>query len=181
MRRRSRSISEFTLPVSMTPQLGSGVSLQTVPSMRRRSRRDSAQIDRKPESLLERVRDGAFAGLAFAAFGLLVGLARIGFALLGGSHFHFAARDAVVSLSYPVAFMLAGIGVGALYPLRQYRLGALLLGLLGFAIFFAVILLSMDGWFSRWPRADWFVLCIGALTMGPIAGYSFCKRRPPAA
>lgn len=145
--------------------------------MSRHKRRHAAQIDQKPETLLERLRDGALAGILFAAFGLLVGAVRIGFALLGGRHFHFGLQDAVVLGAYPVAFMLAGMSVGALYPLRRFRLGALLLGLIGFAIFFTVILIAMDGWFSRWPRRDWLVVCIGALTMGPIAGYSFWKNR----
>ena len=162
---------------TVLPQLSSSVSPPDNSVMSRRKRRHSAQIDRKPETLLERLRDGALGGLLFAAFGLLLGAVRIGFALLGGSHFHFELQDAVVLGAYPVAFMLAGMSVGALYPLRRYRLGALLLGLLGFAIFFAVILIAMDGWFWRWPRVDWLVVCIGALTMGPIAGYSFWKHR----
>jgi hypothetical protein len=145
--------------------------------MSKPKRRHSRHIDGRPEPLLERLREGAVGGLLLGAFGLLIGAVRVGFALLGGVRFHLSRQDAVVLVSYPFAFMLAGIGVGALYPLRRYRLGALLTGLFGFAIFFAAILLSMDGWFSQWPRADWFVLCIGTLTMGPIAGYSFWKHR----
>jgi hypothetical protein len=140
-------------------------------------RRRSVHLDSPPEPLVERVRDGALGGLLLAAFGLLIGAVRIGFALLGGHRFHFGLQDALVLASYPLAFMLAGMVVGALYPLRRYRFGALLLGLLGFAIFFAVILLGVHGWFSRWPRSDWFVVCIGALTMGPVAGYTFWKDR----
>src|SRR3954452_7955263 len=98
--------------------------------MSRHKRRHSVHLG-QPEPLVERVRDGALSGLLFAAFGLLVGAVRIGFALLGGRRFHFGLQDAVVLVPYPLVFTLAGMVVGALYPLRRYRLGALLLGLLG--------------------------------------------------
>jgi hypothetical protein len=129
------------------------------------------------ESVKSRVTAGAIGGLFFAAFGLLIGAVRIGLAIVSGRRFHFGASDALLLISYPVGFVIAGAVVGALYPMRRYWIGAILLGIIGAAVFFATVLVAAKGSPISWTHKEWLVLALCALTLGTIAGIQFRKDR----
>ena len=120
---------------------------------------------------------GALSGLFFAALGLLIGAVRIGLALLAGRRFPFGARDALVLISYPVGFVIAGSVVGALYPIRRRLIGALLLGVVGAALFWGTMLLAMKGNPVAWNRKDWLLLAGLSVAVGSIFGFLFRKDR----
>lgn len=130
-----------------------------------------------PPSIRERVKFGAVTGLFFAALGLLIGAARIGLALFAGRRFPFGARDALLLLSYPVGFIVAGSVVGGLWPLRRRFLGAIMLGVLGAALFYATILIAWKPDLLSWRRDDWILLALCSVPIGSFFGYKFWKDR----
>lgn len=142
--------------------------------MRKDSRHQSSS---SPLPIRSRAKFGALTGLFFAALGLLIGAARIGLALLAGKRFPFGASDALLLLSYPVGFVIAGSVVGVLWPIRRRLIGALVLGVLGAALFYATILIAWKHNLSSWKREDWLVLALCSLAIGPFFGYKFWKDR----
>jgi hypothetical protein len=103
----------------------------------------------------------------------LIGAARIGLALLGGRHFHFGSSDALILVSYPVGFVIAGAVVGALYPMRRHWIGAILLGITGALIFFGTMFVAAKGSPTSWTRKEWLVLSISAAILGVMAAFQF--------
>lgn len=130
-----------------------------------------------PPSIRQRVKFGAITGLFCAGLGLLIGAARIGLALLAGKRFSFGARDALLLLSYPVGFIVAGSVVGVLWPLRRRFIGAILLGVLGAALFYSTIFIAWKHNPALWTRKDWLVLALCSCPIGSIFGYKFWKDR----
>ena len=131
----------------------------------------------RTSSIKSRVVAGAFSGMAIAAVGLVIGAARLGLAIFAGRRFHFGLSDTLTLLSYPIGFALGGAVVGALYPMRRRWIGAILLGVIGAAVFFASVFVASKGSPTHWTSKIWLVLGLSSLILGSIAAPQFKKDR----
>ena len=122
-----------------------------------------------PLSTEGRIGWGLLFGVILGLFGLGVGAVRAGGALSGGATLSGLTEDDVaLSLLFVAAFGLAGALLGALWPLRRWSLGALLLGYLGAGIVFSTLGLFM----LRGADREYFVRVTGICTLffGTISG-----------
>jgi hypothetical protein len=135
-------------------------------------------VEPTPKSRLPgRLRKGAKYGALLGLLGLVVGVARMVVALLGGHSGpgvqYEVFSGALVAVAYLGGFVVAGIVLGALWPLSRTRLGCYLLGYLAAAIC-SVAWTLMVAWDEPHTASVTPYLVAGAVTtllFGSIAGY----------
>ena len=130
----------------------------------RRQQQAAAWAARETYTYWRGLRRGALVGAFIAALALLVGSARIGFALAAGQRIQF--DELHVLFYYVGAFVVGGAVVGLLWPLRRAQFGNLGVALAGVTMGMLLLLRGIHGPYAQWGGREWLML----LLLSPVFG-----------
>ncbi len=115
---------------------------------------------------------GAIAGGFVALFLIGVGIIRALFAVASGHAVDFTP-DLPELAGYVASFVVAGVLVGTLWPVRRYRLGRIGIWILGTAVVVGTIMRMESGPVSNWSHNDIWIVVTLTVVFGVAAAVGF--------